>query len=433
MNATVTKIKRLLNLIPHAPRFVLAFGLVLIGLTTFTHGQEDQQWSRFRGPNGTGILDSFYVPLPWTDKQILHRVDLPGNGNGSPSIWNGVAYLQVANSESQKRSLVAVDLSSGKIKWTRESAFSPYGIHKFSSYASSTPCVDADRVYNVWGAPESLIVEAYSHQGEKIWSRDLGSYVSQHGFGSSPMLVDGLVVVYNSQDAMELPEGVAPGPDQMVALKVDSGEIAWKRDLEASRVCYGVPCVTEIDGKEALLNANTSNGFYAIDVKDGNVLLEDLPFGKRVCCSCSFNDDIFVASEGSGGGGNIVVAYDRKTKKERFRVEKAASYVPTTVLNNDKLFIWSDNGIVSAVDAYTGKSLASKRVGGSYSASPVLLGGKLLNVSHDGVVTILDANNNLNEVGSIELEQSSRASIAATPDKLLIRTDAQLWVIGMAK
>ncbi len=411
----------------------MSIAAMLIAATLSTSrasAQDADGWTRFRGPNGTGVLESFHGPLPWNNSQVLHRVKLPGGGNGSPAIIDNTAYLQAADKEKQTRSLVAIDLSSGAIKWKKDSPFPLYSIHQFSSYASSTPCVDSDRIYNVWGSPESLVVEAYDHQGEKLWSRDLGTYVSQHGFGSSPMRVDDLVIVFNSQDAMELPPGVAAGTDKIVALKAATGEIAWERQLSPTRVCYGVPVIDKVDGKLAILNANSAEGFFALDVSSGEKIFSSLPFGKRVCCSCSFNDEIIVASEGSGGGGNIVVAYDRKTGKERFRLEKAASYVPTTILHGDKLFVWADNGIVSSVDAYSGKVLASKRIGGNFSASPVLLGDKLVNISHEGVVTILSADDKLKELGSIELEQVSRATLAATPEKLLVRTDEQLWIIG---
>jgi outer membrane protein assembly factor BamB len=244
------------------------------------------------------------------------------------------------------------------------------------------------------------------------------------------MRVGDLVIVFNSQDSKDLGPGDKPGTDVMVALNAATGETVWQRELKPLNVCYGVPCIAEVDGKQALLDANSSVGFFALDASNGELLFNHLPFGKRVCCSCTFNDQIIVSSEGSGGGGNVVVALDRATGKERFRVDKAASYVPSTLIYKNQLLIWSDNGIVTSVDAYTGKTLAVKRVGGSFSASPVVLGGKLANVSHDGIVTVLDADAKLKELGAIDLEQSSRATLAATPQRVLVRTDEQLWIIG---
>ena len=46
--------------------------------------------------------------------------------------------------------------------------------HRFNSFASSTPAVDADRVYSVWGHSKELKVTAHSHSGKLIWEKDLG-------------------------------------------------------------------------------------------------------------------------------------------------------------------------------------------------------------------------------------------------------------------
>ena len=155
-------------------------------------------WTRFRGPNGTGIVESFGGAIPWTEADVAHRIDLPGPGNGSPAILGDRAYLQTVQQAQNVRSLVAIDFAVGKILWKKDQTFKPYPIHKFSSYASSTPCVDEQRVYNVWGTPDAVEMTAYTHDGERVWSRDLGGYVSEHGFGTSPMRVGDLVVLYIS-------------------------------------------------------------------------------------------------------------------------------------------------------------------------------------------------------------------------------------------
>ena len=393
---------------------------------------EPAEWTRFRGPNGTGIQPAYSGPLPWKPSDVVARIDLPGSGNGSVAVWGDTAFLQAADVQAKKRSLVAVDLKDHKVLWQAEQPFPMYPIHKFSSYASSTPCVDEQRVYNAWGEPDRVTVEAFTHGGERVWSRDLGSYVSEHGFGTSPMRVGELLILFISQDAIQekLPPGVEPGTDRMVALRADSGETAWETPLKANMVCYGVPCVTEVNGRTAIVAANTINGFFAIDVADGSLLFEELPFGKRVVSSPALNDRIIVASEGSGGGGNIVVAFDRQAgNRELFRIEKGASYVPTPIVLDDRMLIWSDNGIVSSISLPSGENEWTKRIGGSFSASPILVNGKLLNVNHDGVVTVMQVDPEPEVLASYDLEQGSRASIVATENRILIRTDSQLWVI----
>ena len=77
--------------------------------------------------------------------------------------------------------------------------------------------VDAERVYVVWGAPESLLVQAFDHAGKPVWSTDLGPHPSQHGYGGSPMIYEDLLIVGNDQD----------GVSALVALDRRTGEKRW--------------------------------------------------------------------------------------------------------------------------------------------------------------------------------------------------------------
>ncbi len=65
------------------PVFVLL--IAFQSATSFAEELADG-WTRFRGENGNGVLEECKVRLPWTDDQVLARIDLPANGNGSPAI-----------------------------------------------------------------------------------------------------------------------------------------------------------------------------------------------------------------------------------------------------------------------------------------------------------------------------------------------------------
>jgi outer membrane protein assembly factor BamB len=139
--------------------------------------------------------------MPWRPDQVAWSIDLPGEGNGSPVLWQDRYYLLSANPQTAKRQLICGDLATGKAIWIEEFPSPSFPIHKLSSFASCTPCVDETGVYAAWATPEQLVVKAFSHEGKELWSRDLGRYVSQHGFGGSPIRVGSLLVLANSQDA----------------------------------------------------------------------------------------------------------------------------------------------------------------------------------------------------------------------------------------
>lgn len=427
MNKTLRFWRSALTFPFHSFLFTLGMSSIIWGADPLpTNGK----WDRFRGENGLGVLAKSQVQIPWKESQV-HSVPLPGSGNGSPVLSGGKAFLLAADPKDATRHIVAIDLAKNAIAWVKSYPSSTHALHKFSSYASSTPCVDADRVYVAWADPENVVVKALTHSGEEVWTRKLGRYVSQHGFGTSPILVDGKLVLLNSQDALELPPGVEPGEDHMIAMDCKSGKTAWETALPTKMVCYGVPCVRRVGESTELVCSTTGQGMFALDANNGSLTWSHDCFKLRVCASSLLLGNILVGSQGSGGGkDNRLVAFDIDSKKELFDITRALSpYVPTPVSVNGLLFLWSDSGIVTCLELTTGTSIWSNRIGGDYSSSPVVLGDKLINVSHTGVVHVLAASREFQKLGSVETGKSTRATIAADNEHVLLRTDSELLIV----
>lgn len=396
---------------------------------TDTDRSEANLWGRFRGESGLGVNEKCRVVVPWKPEQVT-KIPLPGSGNGSPVIWRNQAFLLAANEENADRIVVAVNLETNEIDWEKRYPSTKHRLHQFSTYASTTPCVDERGVIVAWGEPEHVVVKRFSHQGDELWSRDFGRYVSQHGFGTSPMLVDGKVILLDSQDAEELEPGVEPGTDRMLALDVTSGETLWETPLPTRRVCYGVPSVREVNGIKQLVCATTGLGIFGMELETGKILWNHDCFKQRVCASTVISGPLAIASHGSGGGrDNLLVAYDMETREERFRIQRAAPYVPTPVVYRDFVFLWSDAGIVSCVQLADGGVRWSERIGGNFFSSPVIVGDRLLNISDKGDVTVLAASDGYRVLGTIATESVIRSTPAVTETKILLRTERELWVI----
>src|SRR6266404_9497890 len=103
-----------------------------------------QEWTRFRGPNGSGIGSAPTVPAEFTEKDYNWRITLPGGGHSSPVLWGNRLFITSAKDEGHTRILMCINASDGSVFWTKEFPAGIQKIHKFSSFASSTPAVDKD-------------------------------------------------------------------------------------------------------------------------------------------------------------------------------------------------------------------------------------------------------------------------------------------------
>lgn len=422
----------ILNLsIPKYSFTCFAFALVTLPVWT-SLGWAETNWNRFRGENGLGVIAKSSAPLPWKDSDIAWTVKLPGKGNGSPIIQGSNVFILSADPENADRFVLSFDLVTGQERWKKKFPSTKHGLHARSSYASSTPCANETAVFVSWGAPSGLIVKAFSHGGEELWSRDFGRYVSNHGFGGSPMLIGDRLILLNSQDALELAAGVEPGQTTVLALDTKTGKTIWETPRTTTRVCYGAPAVLKDNtGRDLLVMNETGDGIFALDAQTGAPVWNRKTFTKRSVSSPLIVGDLVIGTEGSGGGGNTLFAVDTKRNHELvFDVRKSAPYVPTPVAKGDLLFLWSDTGIVSCLQLPSGETVWSERIGGNVASSPVIVGDKLVGIADDGTVTILAAERTFKQLGQIKLNETTRATPAAREDCLLIRSDSTLMRIG---
>ena len=194
--------------------------LAVLLASTFTPQAWAQEWTRFRGPNGTGQSEESTIPAVWTEDETLWKSKLPGSGNSSPVLWGDRIFLLSADPANGTRYVVCLSADDGKILWQRDYPSEVHPIHQLNTLASSTPCVDAERVYCAWSTPEEFTLLALTHDGAPVWKANLGPFVSQHGFGTSPIIVGDLVIITNDQDAESF----------VIAVDRTSGATEWKID-----------------------------------------------------------------------------------------------------------------------------------------------------------------------------------------------------------
>jgi outer membrane protein assembly factor BamB len=410
----------------HRPLFAL---LVVAGGLLQAPLWSADYWPRFRGPNGDGYVPDAEMPATWSDEDYAWRTDVPGTGHGSPVIWNGAIYLMSADVGQGKRWVLAYDLATGQERWRREFPLTEHAIHRLSSFASGTGACDEEGVYFSWADPEQAWLYAFDHQGETRWQQELGTFQAEHGFGQSPMLYEGLLILLHSQSADELPPEAVPGVSRLIAFDRRDGAEVWSRDLRTTRACYGVPCIVDGDSGPELIAAETGEGLFAVDPHTGEPLWSQPAFSMRCVSSPIVAGELVIGTAGSGGGGNHLVAVRiGKPHEEVYRIERIAPYVPTPVRVGDQVLLCTDNGIASSIDARTGETQWSQRLGGKYFASPIVLGSHMLCLSDTGTATTVRVSDG-EITGRTELGESLEATPAYVDGWLVLRTPTRLLAL----
>ena len=388
-----------------------------------------ETWPRFRGPNGSGVGTAKSMPTSWTKDDYLWRVELPGSGYSSPVVWNDRVYVTSGDEKEGTQIVQAFDTKTGELVWEQPFKADPYKKHRLNSYATSTPVLDAEKIYVTWGGPKGSTVVALDRAtGDEKWRYEMGPYVAMHNFAASPMLVDDVVVVLNDQDKHRM----------LVALDRATGEVKWKseEDSEADAT-YSTPCIFQPPGAAAqLIVGRTLAGLSSLDPRTGKENWNlDLSFKYRLIGSPIMLNDRLVVTCGSGGGGLGVAVVQAGVPENNveptilYNVKKDLPYVPTPLLHDGLLYLWSDSAKVKCIELDSGKELWKGRLRGKFYSSPVLVDGKLYGISDKGKVFVLAAGQEFKELGKVDLGEKTMATPAVADGVMYLRTLTHLMAL----
>jgi outer membrane protein assembly factor BamB len=405
-------------------RLALAAALTLWALPA-----QAQEWTRFRGPNGTGISRATTVPTTVTPENTNWKTRLPGIGHSSPVIWGNRLFLTAVDNAAGKRFLVCVDTATGKILWQQAYDYAAYTHHKLHNAASGTPTVDQDAVYLTWMSPDYTLVAAVSHAGKELWRRDLGKHVSQHGGSASPILVDDLLIVRVENDD--------PGPGSfLVALDRRTGAPRWQTPRGSKVTSYSTPTLYQPKGgAPQLVVSSQADGVSAFDPKTGKLLWE-MPgiFKQRCVAGPSVVGDIIFATSGNGAGERqgfaITPGSATSPPKIAYQIARGVPYVPTPIVLGEFMYFWADGGIVTCVKGATGETVWSERVGGNYYGSPICVNNKLYCLSAAGELVVVEAGPEFKLLGRTALGEATNSTPAVSGGVLYLRTESHVYSIG---
>jgi outer membrane protein assembly factor BamB len=391
-------------------------------------------WPRFRGPNGAGIAADKDVPIKWTEENILWKTPIPGVGHSSPIVCKGRVFLQSASEDSGERWLLCLDAGKGEILWKTRSPGGRAKKHPLNSFASSTPASGGERVYAAFWDGRAIHLGAYGFtDGKPVWEKNLGSYTSQHGFGHSPILVDGKVILANDQD----------GVSNLLAFDAASGDKLWQTERTPYRACYSTPIVHDKpDGGKELIVASTA-GITSYNPADGKAnwwytwKFPGMPL--RTVSSPILAGNLVIATSGDGSGDRGVIAVKLGRQGDvtdtnlvwKNGQKRYFPYVPCLLTLGSHLYSVSDTGWAYCHVAQTGEEIWRDQLcKDGFTASPILVDGKIYAVAKNGVVHVFEAAPKFKLLARNRIGEAVSSTPAVSDNRLFLRDETHLLCIG---
>ena len=402
-------------------------------------------WSRFRGPNGSGVSSDRNIPLTFGPADnILWKIETPGVGNSSPIVWGNRLFLHAASRDGKQRSLVCLDIHDGKVRWQKTFSAQPAKIRSDSSLASSTPATDGSSVFVCFWDGKDVVAAAFDLEGKQLWSKNLGVFNSQHGPGASPILYQDKLILAHDMDKDDFTTKVPnPKPSMLIAFDKRSGEVLWETPRTAERACYSAPFLRNgTDSKRPELVVTSTTAVTGYDIENGAKLWEakgwqDTKVPMRTVASPALAGDVLcLCSAGDSGRFALGLALPKAGTTEPpsrlWENRKDLPYVPSPVAHGDHFYFVTDAGYAGCISARTGKREWLERItsSGGFYASPLMIDGKIYAASSSGDVYVVQAEPKYRLLAHNELGDVVRATPAVADGRLYIRGERYLWCIG---
>ena len=464
-------------------RTILILTLLLVFLTIPATAEN---WTRFRGDNGSGVSDSKGLPTEFgPGKNMVWEAEIPF-GRSSPVIAGDRIYLTAT--DDGKFVTMALDRKTGKTLWSN--AVKPRRSDEFhhdTDSATTTPVTDGDNVY-VFFQEYGLV--SYDKSGKERWKYEMGPFRNFYSIAASPVLSGDMVYMLCDQI-----EG-----SFLVALDKNTGKEKWRRNRPARLESYTTPILYPAEGKPEALIVFGSGWVDAYDPATGKSIwaLGEVGVGP-ISSPVIVGDTLFITSpdhaengwppfepiaaeydkDGNGeltreelaeawliqhfgwldrDGNDVITLKDWTTLGEEIKTDHWGVYAiklpkgeakPEKIWNyrknipeiasplvHDGVFYMVSKGIVTSLDAKTGELIKRDRIAeGSPKvyASPIAADGKIYLGTLEGSMIVLRAGGEWETLASVDLDEEIWASPAIADGRLYVRTRGKLYSFGVAE
>ena len=406
-------------------------------------------WSRFRGPNGTGISMDSSIPIEWSDtKNLRWKTALPGPGSSSPVLTDKHVFLTSYSGYGEedrskgdmsqlKRQLHCIDRNDGKMTWSRsidallpEDPYQGMGIPEHG-YATNSPVTDGHFVFAFLGKTG---VFAFDMAGNEIWKVSVGTESGNRGWGTAASLTlyKDLLIVNASEESQTI-----------FGINKQTGEIVWKAPGAILELAYGTPIIARVnEDRDDLviavpsevwgLNPNTGKLVWYVETKlTGNLSPSVITDGDTIYVFGGYRSSGSLAIK-LGGKGDV-------TKSNTIWSSQNSSYVVTPILHEGHLYWIDDKGMYFCVSAKTGELVDKQRVSGIESggrpvyASPVAINGKLFMQTRNSGLFVIDGTPKMNVLKQNRFASDTsvfNATPAVDNGQLFLRSYSHLYCVG---
>ena len=338
-------------------------------------------WPGFRGPHRDSIITGARILTDWASSPPVQLWRRPvGPGWSSFAVGNGLVYTQEQRGDFEV--VACYNETTGNPVWMHRDAARFYESNGGAG-PRGTPAFHGGRIYTL-GAT-GIVNSLDAGNGAVIWTRnaasDTGAKVPGWGFSSSPLVVDGLVMVAAS--------------GRLAAYDLSTGAPRWVMK-ESEGGSYSSPHLVTLGGVEQVL-LMSALGATSVAPSDGRLLWKySWPSDTRVMqpAVTADGDLLMTAGDAMGGSGirRIKVAHGPAgwTTEERWTSAGLKPNFNDFVIHNGHAYGF-DGSILACIDLQDGKR---KWKGGRYGHGQLILLADqdlLLVLSEEGELALVAA------------------------------------------
>ncbi|TWT38813.1 outer membrane protein assembly factor BamB family protein [Blastopirellula retiformator] len=379
-------------------------------------------WPWWRGETHNNHAVGPTPPTEISAKTVIWGTEVPGKGHSTPVLLGETLYLTTADESAHTQSLLAYDAQTGDQLWSlpvHEGKFMP--MHSKNTQASATPATDGTNIFTTFMVDDGIWATAVSPEGEIVWQTKAGPFHSQHGYGSSPLIYDSLLII----------QADCKGSGFVAAIDRLSGKIVWRTSRPDGN-SYGTPTLGKIGGQDQLIlcgqdrlvgyDPQTGKQIWSYSGLSETTANTPTAVGDTVYISGGYPDHFVMAIDVNDIGE---LEYSDVIWEDRKKV-----YVPSLLVDGEYVYAVGDDGVAVCYDSATGKSHWKKRLGGGFSASPTLAGDLIYIPNEQGEMFVLKAGDKFEQVSSGKLQGGGFASPVIVDGRIYWRTTTHLYCLG---